>query len=167
MKLSISHFLFIVISSVFLYIGCDDSTNPFFRETDFSTVPAPLDTSESELIELENGLSYYIVDRGDEDSQWQVQGRDGIRIFLTLRLEDGTILQSTYANGRTTPEDVGVASLSPQGLREGVLGMKEGESRVIIVPPSLGYGNVNQGQQFYQLRDETLIYDVELEAILE
>lgn len=166
MKFSPRHFLLIVLSSVFLYTGCDDPSNPIFRETDFSTVPDPLDTSQAEFIELENGLSYYIVETGDEDNHWEVQGRDGIRIFLTLRLEDGTILQSTYANGRTSPEDVSVSGLSTEGLREGVLGMKEGESRVIIVPPSLGYGNASQGSQFYQLREETLTYEVELIAIL-
>lgn len=166
MKLSLRHFLLIVISSTFLYIGCDDPTNPIFRETDFSTVPDPLDTNQAERIELENGLNYYIVETGDEDGQWEVQGRDGVRIFLTLRLEDGTILQSTYANGRTSPEDVSVSGLSTEGLREGVLGMKEGESRVIIVPPGLGYGNASQGSQFYQFREETLTYEVELVAIL-
>jgi len=166
MNSSVRHFLFIVVTSVFLYTGCDDPTNPIFRETDFSTVPDPIDTSQYERIELENGLSYYVVETGDTDSQWAVQGRDGVRIFLTLRLEDGTILQSTYANGRTTPEDVSVSGLPTEGLREGIIGMKEGETRVIIVPPNLGYGNAGQGSQFYQFREETLTYEVEMISIL-
>jgi FKBP-type peptidyl-prolyl cis-trans isomerase len=43
--------------------------------------------------------------------------------------------------------------------------MKEGEKRVIIVPPALGYSDNRPGVNGIDLRDETLRYDVEITGL--
>jgi len=39
--------------------------------------------------------------------------------------------------------------------------MKEGEKRVLVVPPELGYAGTTNS-----LREDTLVFDVELESII-
>jgi FKBP-type peptidyl-prolyl cis-trans isomerase len=167
MKASARYILAVTIISAIVIYGCDDPTNPFFQETDFSTVPDPIQYTQYESLELDNGLTYYVIDPGNEESQWSVESRDGVSLFLTLRTTDGDIIQSTYSNNRTQPENISVNSLNTRGLREGVLGMKEGEIRVIIVPPSLGFANVSQNSQYAFLREDTLIYEVEIVEIFQ
>jgi FKBP-type peptidyl-prolyl cis-trans isomerase len=43
-----------------------------------------------------------------------------------------------------------------------MLGMKEDEKRVLVIPPSLGYGGV----EGHDLQNDTLFFDVELVSIL-
>ncbi len=167
MKLFPKILLITALALTFIYSGCDDPTNPFFRETDFSTVPDPIDFSGVEPVEKDNGLVYYIIEEGKEESGASVVTRDAVQLFVTMRTKDGDILQSTYANGRTNPENVSVNNLSPQGLREGIIGMKEEEIRVLVIPPSLGFANVSQQSQFFEYREDTLVIEIELVQILQ
>ncbi len=158
---------------IILMAGCDDPVTPGFQETDFSTVPDPIDYSEGERFEVENGLIYYIVEEGE--GQFRVTGRDVVRFFVTLRsYETGEIIQSTYANGRETADQSQVAGLNTTGFQMGISdqdeydikGMKEGEIRVLIVPPHLGFEGEGEGSRFYDWRNDRLIYEVELVEIL-
>jgi FKBP-type peptidyl-prolyl cis-trans isomerase len=167
MKISPTILFITALALTFIYSGCDDPTNPFFRETDFSTVPDPIDFSGFEPVEKDNGLVYYTIEEGKEGSQFSVVSRDAVQLFITLRTKNGDILQSTYANGRTAPENVSVNNLTPRGLREGIIGMKEEEIRVLIVPPGLGFANVGQQSQFYAYREDTLVIEIELVRILQ
>lgn len=47
------------------------------------------------------------------------------------------------------------------GLEQGVIGMRVGGQRRLIVPPSLGYGN----QPTHPLRESTLVFDIEVIAV--
>lgn len=68
-----------------------------------------------------------------------VREGDTIRIDYVGRLEDGKIFDSS--EGRPPLEfKVGDGEIIP-GLEEGVIGMKEGERKVITIPPELGYGD--------------------------
>lgn len=167
MKSSARLLLALTVGLVILISACDDPTNPFFRETDFSTVPDPIQYTQYEPVELENGLTYYVIDPGNEEPKWRVKSRDGVSLFRTLRTMDGDIIQSSYSDSRTQPENLSVNSLSSRGVREGVLDMKEGEIRVIVVPPELGFANVTQSSQYYFLREDTLIYEVEIVGIFQ
>lgn len=166
MNRSIQLIIIVIIASVFIITGCDDPTNPFFRETDYSTVPDPIDYSNVDPVEMENGIIYYIVEEGTTENNFTVQSRDALQLFMTLRLQEGRILQSTYADNRTNPENIAVRNMNTRGLREGVIGMKEGETRVLIVPPELGFTNISSSSQLSQYRDEPLIYEIELIEII-
>lgn len=151
-----------------LQAGCADTTNPYFRPPDFSTVPALPDTTQLDLIHTQKDLQVYRVEEGT--GQWSVQGRTGeaMNAFVTMRLKDdeNTVLQSTYADGQTTPEQVGTSDLTdPRGLLNGVIGMKQGERRIIVVGPSMGFADADQSSQFYTYRDKTFIYDFEVTLI--
>jgi FKBP-type peptidyl-prolyl cis-trans isomerase len=167
MKSSARLLLALTVGLIMLISACDDPTNPFFRETDFTTVPDPIQYTQYEPVELENGLTYYVIDPGNEESKWRVESRDGVSLFRTLRTMDGDIIQSSYSDSRTQPENLSVNNLSSRGVREGVLDMKEGEIRVIVVPPELGFANVTQNSQYYFLREDTLIYEVEIVGIFQ
>jgi hypothetical protein len=58
------------------------------------------------------------------------------------RLTDGTIFDQDTATGSTALTfTVGAGTVIP-GFDEGLLGMRAGGKRVLIIPPKLGYGNV-------------------------
>jgi FKBP-type peptidyl-prolyl cis-trans isomerase len=79
-----------------------------------------------------------------------------------LRLEDGTIEDSSYRERNPDPVRFSLTEVI-RGFREGIVGMVEGEKRVLIIPPALGYGT----QPGHRLSNQTLRYDVELVAIID
>lgn len=73
---------------------------------------------------------------------FQVKEGDTIRIEYTGRLEDGTVFDSS---GGDSPLEFTVGEGEVvQGLEQGVIGMKPGEVKSIIVPMELGYGPRNE-----------------------
>lgn len=162
-----------LILAVFLFQSCgEDPSGP-----DFSTVPAPYDTTNAiSSTTSEDGLTIYQISEGY--GAFEVVSRDQVRIRFTGRTEAGKIFDSSYANGFTTPRTFanltpvpisgGIRTVSPliDGFRRGILGMKEGEKRTVVVPPSLGYGDSQEGTNGFDLRTNTLIFDIELVEIL-
>lgn len=86
-----------------------------------------------------------------------------VNVHYVLYLKDGwKKLESTYDNGESLPVrlDAFVA-----GCADGIVGMKPGEVRRIIVPPALAWGKegVKDKQGNYVIPpDSILVYDVEL-----
>ena len=52
-----------------------------------------------------------------------------------------------------------------QGFHQGILGMRVGGQRRIIIPPGLAYGNNPPPNQSIIRANETLVFDVELVAV--
>lgn len=161
--------------------ACDDnSRSPYVP--DYSEAPAPFDTtqyvSKKTINDEEGHVTIYIIQEGG--SRDSVIYRDEISVKYTGRTTDGEIFESTYRDGseapRTlqnlTPEQKQVGNnrnpVSPliDGFRMGLLGMREGEKRTIVIPPSLGYGETEDGERASRLQNETLVFDVELVQIL-
>lgn len=164
--------LAIMLSAILFLQACGDDNGPSGPELDFSTVPDPYDISKADTNYTKEGdVEIYVIEEGD--SPFEVIPRDQIGIKFTGRVLDEYIFDSTYKNGGTQPAvitnmtSVKTAQQSPQieGFRRGLLGMKEGEKRVIIVPPALGYSDSQPGVNGFDLRGETLRYDVELIGI--
>ena len=86
----------------------------------------------------------------------QPQPGQTVVVHYTGYLDDGTIFDSSVQRGQPAefPVDQVIA-----GFREGVLGMKVGGKRRLIIPPELGYGAQGQGPIPPNAR---LIFDVEL-----
>lgn len=168
----------LLISSAFIIQGCEDENNSP-TGPDFSTVPEPYDISNADTtFTKEGGVEIYIIEEGvcpsGEVEFCTVTPRDQINIKYTGRIfEEGTIFESTFSNDNDraavitnlTPNPTQQQAAQIEGFRRGLLGMKEGEKRVIIVPPSLGYNDSRPGVNGIDLRDETLRYDVELTTI--
>lgn len=75
-----------------------------------------------------------------------VKEGDTVRIRYVGRLEDGTVFDSS--EGRPPLEfKVGDGEIIV-GLEEGVIGMKEGETRFITIPPELAYGEYRPERVF-------------------
>lgn len=170
----------LLFSVLLLFQACDDdNTGP--TAPDFSSAPDPYDLSEADTsYTIEGDVEIYIIEEGDcpggDEDFCTVNSRDQISLKYTGRiLDDETIFETTYANDNTEPVVISNLTSNPtdqqaaqvEGFRQGLLGMKEGEKRVIIVPPSMGYDDSNPGVNGMDLRDETLRYDVELMGIQE
>lgn len=164
--------LFLALALLFIQSCGEDPSGP-----DFSTVPPPYDTTQAiNTITSDNGLVIYQIQEGY--SAFEATSRDQVRLRFTGRTEDGRIFDSSYADGFTTPRTFsnlnpvpisgGFGPISPliDGFRLGVLGMKEGEKRTVVIPPELGYGESQEGTNGYDLREETLIFDIELVEII-
>ena len=165
MRNTISLYLITLITFFSLFIGCRSNTGEEFREPDFSTVPPPYDTTGVEAVNIGDGIMTYTIEEGT--GSFTVVNRDQVSIFFTLRRTNGDIVNSTYADGRTLPQIIVVGSLSIEGLRRGLIGMKTREKRTLVVPPAFGYANVSETNPNYFLRNDTLIYDVYLFNILD
>lgn len=167
----ISLFFTVVLAVVFT--SCGDGDTLF--EPDYNQVPSPNDTTQAvETITDEDGLKIYIMEEGG--GEFTVNERDEVAIRYTIWLEsDNEVFDSSYESGSTQPltasmsQRAYVTRVSSQprqmtdGFYRGLLGMKEGEERTIVVPPNLGYGE-NENSS---LSDETLIIDVELVEIVD
>lgn len=168
-------FIFFLLFTVF--ISCD-TEDPFsIPPPDFSTVPEPYDTSGVESVDLREGVKAYIHEEGY--GPFEVSPRDQVGLFMSLRTDEGDIIYSTFSSERTNPVTVSmsVAGDTQQvfdysiimaytpGLKIGLLGMKAGERRTIVVPPEQGYQDLPEGHTNYQYRDNTLIYDIRISGI--
>jgi FKBP-type peptidyl-prolyl cis-trans isomerase len=90
-----------------------------------------------------------------------VQSGNTIVVHYTGRLEDGTVFDSSVGKDPiTVPIGQGYVIA---GWDQGLLGMKEGGKRLLIIPPTLGYGPNAQGPI---PANSTLIFEVELVKVL-
>ena len=161
-------------------LSCDDGPTAFtLTEPNFDNVSEPFDTSGLSPVIIEEGLEYIQVDPGNTDSPFEVVIRDQIRIHLTLRNQEGTIIYSTMQNDNDTPIVFNVSNIQlgfptiygpsqsyTEGLQRGVLGMRVDEKRVLFVSPELGFSEVREGSLNESFRNDSLRYDIELFEIL-
>lgn len=91
----------------------------------------------------------------------EVHGGDYISIHYLGTLEDGTKFDSSYDRGQPFHTRIGVGEVI-EGWDMGVMGMKVGGKRKLIIPPALGYGDRAVGPI---PADSTLIFEVELLGI--
>ncbi|OLF13767.1 hypothetical protein BLA60_00775 [Actinophytocola xinjiangensis] len=78
--------------------------------------------------------------------------------YLLMTWSDRQIVDNSYDRGQPFPvENVGSAPVIP-GWNEGMIGIKQGGRRLLIIPPELGYGP--QGQPPVQ-PNETLVFVVD------
>lgn len=84
---------------------------------------------------------------------------DEVAIHFELRLDDGTLVESSRVGGEPLRFTVGDASV-PVGLSQGVQGMKLFGRRLLVVPPQLGYGEAGLPPAIPP--SATLTFEVEL-----
>ena len=102
-----------------------------------------------------SGLKYVdeVVGTGESPSPGK-----NVTVHYTGRLEDGTKFDSSVDRGQPYEFTIGVGQVI-KGWDEGVMTMKVGGKRKLIVPPDLGYGSDSSDPI---PPNSTLIFEVEL-----
>jgi FKBP-type peptidyl-prolyl cis-trans isomerase FkpA len=103
-----------------------------------------------------SGLMYTDLVAGNGPSP--VAGKH-VKVHYTGWLENGTKFDSSLDHGQPFVFTIGAGQVIP-GWDEGVMTMKTGGKRKLILPPRLGYGSAGAGGVIPP--DATLIFEVEL-----
>tara|TARA_B100000700_G_scaffold38872_3_gene38870 strand:- start:716 stop:1588 length:873 start_codon:yes stop_codon:yes gene_type:complete len=119
-----------------------------FVDTDFS-LPA-------EETALDSGLRYldHIAGTGDE-----AKTGDNVSVHYSGYLADGTKFDSSHDRGQPFSFPLGGGRVI-KGWDQGIVGMKLGGKRTLIIPPDLGYGERGAGGVIPP--NATLMFEVEL-----
>ena len=118
-----------------------------------------LGCSSPKLIETQSGLQYTVIKKGKGK-----KARVGNEVLLHEKMSytNDSLLFSSYSLPRPIKALIGGNQVI-DGVDEGLRGMKKGEIRKLIVPPSL---SKRKGPQTFPHPDSVLIYEVELIDIL-
>ncbi|MDA8000037.1 MAG: FKBP-type peptidyl-prolyl cis-trans isomerase [Alphaproteobacteria bacterium] len=98
------------------------------------TAPSP---ARAELRDMGRGLLFEDVKIGEGPPAVH---HSRIRVHYVGTLEDGTEFDSSVSRGEPFEFLLGVGSVI-QGWEMGMLGMRAGGERVLVIPPELGYGD--------------------------
>ncbi|WP_111656027.1 FKBP-type peptidyl-prolyl cis-trans isomerase [Isoalcanivorax indicus] len=88
--------------------------------------------------------------------------RDAVRIHYVGALHDGTVIESSLAQGDGMLMRLGMAL---PGWQEALLQMREGEKWRIALPPELAFGDRGRGDEV--LPQSTMIYELELLEVID
>lgn len=143
-------------SSLLLLVGCvQELTAPSCTATALTQTSVSGDT-----VTLSTGLRYLEGTTGSgAPAEWCVQ----LVTHYTEYLVDGTRLDSTHDFDRPLVFTPGLGDLI-EGFEQGVIGMRNGGTRRLIIPPQLGYGSEAQRNSAGEIvipANSTLVYDIE------
>ncbi len=114
---------------------------------------------QGKVQKTESGLAYVVQSPGTGGTPKQ---GDLVKVHYTGKLLDGKVFDSSVGNPQTggQPIDfrVGVGMVIP-GWEEGIMSMKKGEKRMLIIPSGLAYGTEGSGPI---PANSVLLFDVEL-----
>ncbi|UCE59669.1 MAG: peptidylprolyl isomerase [Phycisphaerales bacterium] len=128
------------------------------RERAFRQKIEEVEAEYGKLTTTESGLQYVDMRVGIGPMPLP---EDAVRFHYRATYSDGTeIADSWQSEPRSNP----VSRMLP-GVREGVLSMKEGGKRFMVIPPELGYGS--EGVKGRIRGGATLLFEIELLAIEE
>ena len=142
MRSRISFFIFVL----FIVVSFNSTINAISEEKKMS----------GDVQETPSGLKYIIIEEGTGDKPQKGQK---VKVHYTGKLEDGTEFDSSVKRGVPIEFTLGVGQVI-KGWDEGILDMKVGEKRQLIIPPDLGYGP--NGYPPVIPPNSTLIFDTEL-----
>ena len=75
------------------------------------------------------------------------------------KLENGTVFENSYQQKRPISFKLGDEEII-KGWNQGIINMKKGGKRILVIPPELGYGSRAVGNSIPA--NSTLIFEVEL-----
>lgn len=116
----------------------------------------PTEVDEDEYTTTESGLKYVDLEEGEGEP---IAEGDAIAVHYTGWLEDGTRFDSSYGRGTPLGLMVGAGQVIP-GWDEGLVGMRPGGKRQLVIPAELGYGEQGAGDVIPP--GATLIFEIEI-----
>ena len=119
------------------------------------TKDAPKPLNPQPPFTMENGVEVRVLRPGDGDA---AKKGDKITIHFVGTLLDGGVFDSSRVRGEPMKFWVGEGQVV-EGLDQALLGVREGELRVITVPAKLGYGMEARPKI---PANSTLVFEVEL-----
>ncbi len=123
------------------------------------STPMPQATSGANMDNIkttQDGLKIQDITVG---SGQEVKSGDSVTVHYLGTLENGTKFDSSYDRNTPFTTQIGVGQVI-KGWDEGIVGMKVGGKRKLIIPPDLGYGQQGAGGSIPP--NSTLIFEVEL-----
>jgi FKBP-type peptidyl-prolyl cis-trans isomerase len=152
----------VAVVVVFAFLGpgfglFNNLSEPQVNETD------PMREIEyQEPFQVVPGVQAQILKSGEGDS---AETGNLVAVHYVGRLEDGTVFDSSYERGEPFSFNLGAGQVIP-GWDAGVVGMKEGEVRQLVISPEMAYGPAGirhpQTGEVIIPENATLIFDVEL-----
>lgn len=121
----------------------------------------PFGDGDDGVVTAESGLQYEDLADGDGP---QAKAGDRVTVHYVGMFEDGTVFDDSRANGDPLEFLLGQGNLIP-GWEEGLLTMRKGGKRKLIIPPDLAYGEIGYGDLIPP--NATLIFEVEMLEIKE
>ncbi len=103
-----------------------------------------------------SGLELHEIERGFGEV---ARAGKTVSVHYTGYLEDGTKFDSSLDRGEPFTFALGAGKVI-RGWDEGLVGMKVGGRRKLVIPPELAYGSRGAGKLIPP--DATLVFDVEL-----
>lgn len=167
---TIATILVVVGLAALIFLNTNPMSNNRYQSANTSSTQSQSDLPESRLkdasrenlpVSSENltELKSEVIQDGNTDEDRTVQTGDSITVNYTGWLaSDGTIFDSSFNEGRS-PFKFTVGGGVIEGWSQGVVGMKIGEIRRLMIPSELGYGDSDQG---VIPPNSDLIFDVEL-----
>ena len=89
----------------------------------------------------------------------EIVNHSKIKVHYIGMLEDGTKFDSSYDRGEPFSFQIGLRQVI-EGWEKGMIGMKVGGKRKLIIPPELGYGERGAGELIPP--NSTLVFDIEI-----
>lgn len=119
--------------------------------------------ARGKVMTTESGLRYIdlVVGTGQNPQRGQ-----SVSVHYTGTLEDGTQFDSSVGSGGPIEFPIGVGRVI-KGWDEGLLTMKIGGKRILIIPSNLGYeaNGASQGRRCVIPPNATLIFEIELVGV--
>ncbi len=115
----------------------------------------PTQVDPSKIVTTQSGLKYADLKEG---SGAEATAGKQVTVHYTGWLQDGTKFDSSRDRGEPLPLTLGAGQVIP-GWDEGLVGMKVGGQRQLIIPPQLAYGQNGTGPI---PPNATLVFDVEV-----
>lgn len=126
-----------LVACVFLLVACDDDSPTGPVDPTQIEFAAELGVDLDQMTRTSSGL--YLLDELEGDGE-MAQGGSRVTVHYTGWLPDGRKFDSSLDRGEPFTVDVLGARQVIQGWDEGLVGMRAGGRRLLVIPPHLAYG---------------------------